>query len=336
MLPEVPSTGHRVTERFAMAIADAQAVDGAPTTPSDLPTPEAWNTGVQVLHDLLQKSGGIVSSLALRQALEQKGVPDARGLVLTLKFFDFDAPDEGRPKPSFRWYSHARSFYSEDRYAKLQKTQEQKASSAEQAAVAAVEPEEEEPETPQKERRRNRQEEGRLGSYVVSALENIYQSDHIPQDAPYVFDVHSDRAGSEFENVDVMAVHWRSPKVVELVAVEVKLEFTARLVQQARNYGRFCDRVWIAVPVLAEASDASGALREFDPLLFEHVIDVGLGILACRRRPGRSYEVLPVHWPRRTRPDPVEKEGFLERYRKHFEQAEVLAPQGGRRYPGFG
>jgi hypothetical protein len=142
--------------------------------------------------------------------------------------------------------------------------------------------------------------ERRLGTYVVSALESIYQSDHAPEDAPYVFDVHNERAGSEFENVDVMAAHWRSQKVVELVAVEVKLEFTARLVQQARNYGRFADRVWIAVPVLAEAADASGALREFDPLLFEHVVDAGLGILACRRRPGRSYEVLPAHWPRRS------------------------------------
>jgi hypothetical protein len=151
-----------------------------------------------------------------------------------------------------------------------------------------------------------------------------------------VFDVHNGRAGNEFENVDVMAVHWRSSKVVELVTVEVKLEFTARLVQQARNYGRFCDRVWLAVPVLAEAADAAGALREFDPMLFEHVVDTGLGILACRRRPGRSYEVLPVHWPRRMRPDLVEKDGFLERYRRQFEQAGVLAPRSGHRFPAFG
>jgi hypothetical protein len=86
----------------------------------------------------------------------------------------------------------------------------------------------------------------------------------------------------------------------------------------------------------AEAADASGvALREFDPLLFEHVVDAGLGVLACRRRPGRSYEVLPVHWPRRARPDPVEKEAFLERYRRCFEEAGVLAPRGGHRYPAF-
>jgi hypothetical protein len=131
-----------------------------------------------------------------------------------------------------------KSFYSEERYAKLKSAQEQQATTAEQAEqpeVAEVEADEEEQDGPQKERRRNRQEERRLGTYVVSALENIYQSDHTPEEAPYVFDVHSDRAGTEFENVDVMAAHWRSPKVVELVTVEVELDSTARLVQQARN-----------------------------------------------------------------------------------------------------
>jgi len=58
--------------------------------------------------------------------------------------------------------------------------------------------------------------------------------------------------------------------------------------------------------------------------------------LACRRRPGRSYEIVPIHWPRRLNPDAVEKDLFLERYRKHFERAGVLAPRGGHRYPTFG
>ena len=322
-----------------MAIVESGSTDGANSSPSEAPSPETWTVGTQVLRDLLQQSGGVVSSLALRHALEQRNIPDARRLVVSLKYFDFDAPPEdGRPKPPFHWYSHARSFYTEEQFAKLKKAQEQQATSAEQTeagTAAEVETEDDEPDVLPKERRRNRQEERRLGTYVVSALESIYQSDHTPDDAPYVFDVHNERAGSEFENVDVMAAHWRSQKVVELVTVEVKLDFTARLVQQARNYGRFSDRVWIAIPVLAEAADASGALREFDPLLFEHVVDAGLGMLACRRRPGRSYEVLPVHWPRRTRPDPVEKEAFLERYRRCFEEAGVLAPTRGHRYPAF-
>jgi hypothetical protein len=325
-----------------MAIVEHLAADGVVGNrvvgnPSEAPSPEAWSVAIQVLRDLLQQNAGIVSSRALRQALELRKLPDARRLVVSLKYFDFDAPSEdGREKPPFRWRSHAKSFYTEERYAKLESAQEQQAAKAEEVVVADIEPEEDEADAPPKERRRSRQEERRLGAYVVSTLENIYQSDHAPEDAPYVFDVHNDRAGTEFENVDVTAAHWRSTKVVELVTVEVKLDFTARLVQQARNYARFSDRVWLAVPVLAEAADAPGALREFDPLLFEHVVDSGLGILACRRRPGRSYEVLPVHWPRRTRPDQVEKEAFLERYRRQFEQAGVLAPRGGHRYPAFG
>jgi hypothetical protein len=333
----MPAIEHVRTGGVAMAIVETAIVGGEGENPSEGPSPEVWNVGVEVLHELLQQNAGLVSSHALRLALEQRKVPDARRLVVSLKYFDFDAPTDGRPAPSFRWYSHAKSFFSEERYARLKTVQEQKATSAEQvASIADVEAhDEDEAESPPKERRRNRQEERRLGTYVVSTLENIYQSDHMPEDAPYVFDVHNDRAGTEFENVDVMAAHWRSPKVVELIAVEVKLDFTARLVQQARNYTRFADRVWLAVPVLAEASDASGALREFDPLLFEHVVAAGRGTRACRRRPGRSYEAMPVHWPRRTRPDAVEKEAFLERYRRCFEQAGVLAPRGGHRYPAF-
>jgi hypothetical protein len=309
-------------------------------SPSAAPPPEEWNTAVQVLRDLLASSGGAVSSYALREALEKKGIKDARGLVVSLRYYDFDAsPEDGRSRPDVRWYGHAKSFYTEERFAKLQRKTEEKATDAEQQVAAApseAEGDDEDEAAPPRERRRNRQEERRLGTYVVSALENIYQSEHTPDDASYVFDVHSDRAGTDYENVDVLAIHWRSPKVAELVSVEVKLDFSARLVQQARNYTRFSDRVWVAAPLLAEAADASAALRDFDPQLFEHVVESGLGILACRRRPGRSYEVVPVHWPRRLDPDPVEREGFLERYRKAFEQAGVLAPRAGRRNPVFG
>jgi hypothetical protein len=315
-------------------------IDARPTTTiSDAPRAGEWDVGIQTLRDSLNSGGGCVSSRALRQALEQKNVANPRELVVRLRYFDFNAPvEDAFPKPSFRWHCHGKSFYSEDRFAKIQQQQDVKAASAEQAVTAVEEPEEDDDSSPAAptERRRSRQEERRLGTYVVSALENLYQSDYAPEDAPYVFDVHNDRAGNEFENVDVVASHWRSSRVVELISVEVKLEFTARLVQQARNYGRFSDRVWLAAPVLAEAADASTALRDFDPNLFEHVVDAGLGILACRRRPGRSYEIVPIHWPRRLNPDAVEKDLFLERYRKHFERAGVLAPRSGHRYPTFG
>jgi hypothetical protein len=223
--------------------------------------------------------------------------------------------------------------YTPERFQALQQQQAREASHAEQQEVVAAERAAEEDEEAATRERPRRQEERRLGTYVVSALENIYQTDLLSDDSPYVFDVHSDRPGTEYENVDLLAVHWRSGRNVELVAVEVKLDFTPRLVQQARNYARFADRVWLAIPVLAEAAEASAALRDFDPMLFEHVVDIGLGVLACRRRPGRSYEVVPVHWPRRNVVDALEKELFLERYRQHFERAGVLEPRAGRKFP---
>jgi len=320
----------------------SQGMDPAPSpaSPSTPPNPTEWATALQILKDMLSRDG-CVSSKALRAALDHRGIPNARAMVVRLRYFDFDAPhDEQFPAPDFRWHGHAKSLYSPERFQKIQTAEEAKATSAEQEIVVATEQaevdDEDEATSAPREKPKHRQEERRLGAYVVTVMENIYQSEHTPDDADYVFDVHNDRPGSEFENVDLLAVHWRSGKSVELVAIEVKLDFTARLVQQAKNYMRFADRVWLAVPVLAEVAEASSALRDFDPLLFEHVVDAGLGILACRRRPGRSYEVVPVHWPRRVFPDPVEKELFLERYRTQFEQAGVLPPRAGRRYPSFG
>jgi hypothetical protein len=74
-------------------------------------------------------------------------------------------------------------------------------------------------------------------------------------------------------------------------------------------------------------------LRETDPLLFDYIIESGLGILACKRRPGSCYDVTPVHWPRRQEPDPIEKERFIERYRAHLERAGAVAPRGHNGYP---
>ncbi len=321
-----------------MDTATPSTSEHTPTTIAGVVDPSVWNLGVETLRRALEDNNGCVSSLALRQLLEQKGAPDARDLVVQLKFYDFTSPpDDGRPVPAFRWHTHAKSFYSDERFARFKQQQEAavaRAASNEVVVSESAEATHDEPEpAPPSERRKIRQEEARLGSYVASALENIYQSDLAPEEAEYVFDVHKERPGAEFENVDVLAVHWRSDSHVELIAVEVKLDFTARLVQQARNYSRFADRVWVAVPITADAADAAAAIREYDPLLFEHVVEIGLGILVCRRRPGKSYEIMPVHWPRRLVPDPVEKETFLERYRRSFEAARVLAPRGRGRYP---
>ena len=127
--------------------------------------------------------------------------------------------------------------------------------------------------------------------------------------------------------------------IVELVTVEVKTDFTPPLVQQASSYKRFSDRVWIAVPIPVpgvDPADAAEAIRDHDRLLFDHVVDLGLGILACRRERGSAYRVFPVHWPRKLEPYPVEREAFLERYRAHLEEAQVLRPVSGARYPAIG
>jgi len=142
--------------------------------------------------------------------------------------------------------------------------------------------------------------------------EDLYASDSISADTNFVFDVHSHRKGSSFENTDLIAIHWRSREVYELITVEVKLEFSAQVVQQALSYTRFSHRAWVAVPV---ETDSHWELRERNPTLFEYAISRGLGILACRRRKGRRYEVFAVHWPLRHTLDPLEADEFLERYR---------------------
>ena len=84
--------------------------------------------------------------------------------------------------------------------------------------------------------------------------------------------------------------------------------------------------VWIAVPAQADLTEAAFELREYDPLLFEYVLNQGLGILACRRGRGRSYDISPIHWPSLVVPDAVERDAFIERYRSVFEEAQVIAP----------
>lgn len=324
--------------------------DGASASPS---SSEIWRRGVEVLCALLQRPDGAVSSMALRKELEQRGMPDAKDLVSQLKFYNFDEAPEQLATPAFRWRTHGRSFYTEDAYLRLEqqnaKEAADEAARAEIEAKAKAEVEERarveaarieaeistETEPSSQQRAKPRQDEKLLGKYVVSALEELYESDESPTDAPYVFDVHQERAGSQYENVDVLAVHWRTERLAELVTVEVKLAFTAELVQQARNYTRFSDRVWIAVPlpIPADAANVAQALREHDARLFEHVIHSGLGILACRRRQGRAYEIIPVHWPCRQQPDLAEKEAFKERYRDCLERARVLRPKGYSNYP---
>jgi hypothetical protein len=210
-----------------------------------------------VLGDLLGSNDGVVSSIELKRELEKHGVLNARDLVVELKFFDPESSVErGIPVPSFGFRHLGRSFYSEGQYREELKKQQEAATKEAEVATdeAADDVESEEPTS-----RTNRQEEARLVTYVKTALEDLYSSDSNLADKSFVFDVHSHRKGSSFENTDLIAIHWRSREICDLITVEVKLEFNAQVVQQALSYTRFSHRVWVGVPVEA---DSHAELRE--------------------------------------------------------------------------
>jgi hypothetical protein len=300
---------------------------------------EEWAMAAGLLRQLLERAeDGCVGSIVVGRELTKKGIADPRRLVLALKFHDFEAPpDENQPHPGFTWRHHGRSFYTEDAFrSTLTRTETQAESAAEKAAVPLVSTPDEDDEDdsePAPIKRSKRTEEARLVTYVIEALTDIYDSEYAPDRKDIAFDVHNERAGSDFENVDALAIHWRSKEVVDLIAVEVKLSFSARLAQQANNYRRFADRVWAALPVQAPVGRAALELRETNGRLFDYLISLGVGILACHKRRGKSYEVFPVQWPQRCHPDPIERHEFIERHYQTFEDAGVVAPRSRGVFP---
>jgi hypothetical protein len=284
-----------------------------------------WKLAFQVLEGLLKSDDGCVSSRALREDLEEKhGIPDARPVVVALKYFDPESSRErGSPLPSFKFHHLGRSFYSDDKYAQELKKQEdtttKEAEKASSRELSDIVPEE------VTVSRSYRQEEARLVQYVKRALEELYTSDANSEEYPFVFDVHSSRPAGSFENVDLIAVHRLPLDFCDLITVEVKLEFSAQAVHQAVSYTRFSHRVWIAVPV--DTDSHSSELRDLNLSLFEYAIFRGLGVLACRRRRGKSYEIFPIHWPLKNQLDPLAEEQFKERYRAEFEEAGILEPK---------
>lgn len=281
----------------------------------ELVSPGEYQQAFQVLHQLLDANDGWISTTKLKRELERKhGFADAGPVIVELKIFDPQTSRErGIPNPGFRFHHYGRSFYSDEKYAEEIEKQKREADDASEAEVA--EPEEAAPSPA------NRQEEARLVSYVKSALEEIYSSDANEEEYEFVFDVHNLRKGSGFENADLVAVHWRAADVCDLVAVEVKLEFSAHAIQQALNYKRFAHRVWVACLV---ESDSNLELRDRNPGLFDYAVSSGVGVLACRRSQGRGYKVRPIQWPVRSQPDLLEEQEFKERYRPQFEDAGVL------------
>jgi hypothetical protein len=294
-----------------------------------------WAGALQVLKDMLVRNSGCVSSTALRRELERKGVADSRPVISKLSYFD---PEQGIEAnfaiPDFQFRHRGRSFYTPDALAEAEKATDTRADAASAiASVAPPSPEEIAADDVSESavivpRRVAKQEEARLVTYIRDALAVIYESDFQPESADHVFDVHNDRGGSDFENVDLLGFHWRSHEIVETIAVEAKLTFSARLIQQASNYQRFANRVWIALPC-----SSADELREYDERLFDFVVERGLGILGCIRRRGRSYEVQAIHWPRYQQVDPLERLALIERHRPTFEEAKVVAPLTHARFP---
>ena len=319
-------------------ISDTHLHDESTSNLAETNLPErGLREAIAVLEERLNNEGLISTRLFLRD-LKNRGFEKREELIREIKYFDFD-DDATTGLFSIQWKHFGRSFYTLSEYDKVISEQDETASEvAEAINIDSSAVEETECSTNPEDRKHNKQEESRLGQYVLPILEDIYWTDGGPDsnETEYVFDVHSRRPGSLFENVDLLAVHWHTDTQVELVTVEVKLAFSPQAIHQALNYTRFSDRVWLAVPVTFDSSQANKAalaLRAENPTLFDYAVNHGLGILACRRARGRSYDVFPVHWPRRCTPDPVEKEKFIERYRDQLEDAEVVERRQRTRYP---
>lgn len=307
-----------------MATETPSSSEGIPSEAKDaaIISPEVLGKAYDLLQLLLPNHDGVVSSMQFRRELKSKlSLPDDVSLqcVKELQFLDSNA-DQRVGRKDAVVYHRGRSFVSKERYEEaLEKTQLEAEEQGQQ--VQQVDEEEQ----PEREARQNRQEEARLGVYVKDALSNLYDSDQAPNNCPNAFDVHQNRPGGSFENVDLLVVHWRSESTVDLVTVEVKLEFSPKAVYQAASYTRFSHRVWVACVVSSEAHEAALELRTADPGLFDYAVNHGIGILGCRRAQGRSYQVFPVHWPAWHNPEPVEKERFVDRYKDAFEEAGVSA-----------
>jgi hypothetical protein len=296
----------------------ADVLQSAEASPSRDPLAQSYD----LLQKLLKENDGTVSSVQFKHELMSRlGLPEpvARECMREMQFLDAETAGRIGCRGA-KTYHRGRSFFSKEKHEEiLAKTAEEAASKEQDAEEAPALREE-----PEREAARSRREEARLGAYVKAALEIIYGSDFVPEGAAYVFDVHRERPGSTYENVDIIAVHWRSEEKFDLVTVEVKLEFSAKAIHQACNYTRFSNRVWIASAVSSDVTEAALKLRSRDPGLFDYTIARGIGILACRRSRGRSYEVFPIHWPTWHFPQPVELDSFIERYRPLLENEGVV------------
>jgi hypothetical protein len=289
---------------------------------SEEPTSNVVLKAVKQVSDLLKQGNGVVSTRRVKEVFssepeflnfEQGGLD---GLISQLKVVDW----ENYPQNTTRFHHQGRSFYSQEKYAEEQKAQQSESPDlCLTLSPGALQP--------QPQLREYTQAEQRIVESVCDALRTIYGTEYGPE-ADYVFDVHNNRGGDQYENVDVLALDWRSDSHVELIAVEAKTSFNVQVVHQATHYMRFADRSWIAVKIDGELQKASSELRGENPSLFDYVLKLGIGILACKRRRGNNarYEVLPIHWPSTSKWDPFERRRFIERYQEQLQSAKALPP----------
>lgn len=236
--------------------------------------------------------------------------------------------DPSAPKPPCVYHRRGYTYYSQEAYIELEEQVQADADEAGKADESQTSIDNEEESRQESVRR---QDEKRMAVYVLQTLADIYASEYCETCA---FDVQNSRSGAKYENVDIIALDWRSPNVVDIVTVEVKLEFSSLPIQQALSYRRFSNRVWIAVQVEKSFSQCAVYLRTTQPLLFQYAVDQGLGILACKRAPGRGvFEVAPIQWPRFYPTDYLEREAFIQRYRECFEESCVIPKNEAQSYP---
>lgn len=265
----------------------------------------------------------MISTRELKVLLEENEIEAVDGIISLLKYSVGDESERG-------WRHHGRSFYTPVAY-EAQLSDERKA--VESSTIVDGEPNNEyNEELPQLSttefcapKRQHRQEEARMCGYVKSFLYDIYDSEHNP-DVENIFQVHSKLSSGAYRNIDILAVDWRTSEHYELVSVEAKLAFNPQAVLQATNYLRFSHRVWLAIKIPSGTQqDAAGSyLKDMNRLLYEQVLDLGIGILACFSTRGRAYKIVPVQWPKLQRPTEIEMHNFKEAYRENLIDAGVL------------
>jgi len=291
--------------------SDLIAHSPAPSQPQILRKPE------EILVDLLAPTG-VVSTMKLKVKLREAGHENANAICDQLS------------RQNNQWKKHDKSFYTPQRLETLLKEESEEKSEVKEALSANADlPEEDDLEerVALKAKHKRKAEERRLcENYIHPFLTELYETEHKPHETECAFVVQDQRPSSSLRNVDLVAVQWRTPEFVELITVEAKLSFSAQLVQQAANYIRFSHRVWIAVVVNAgtDVGEIAQSLYDKDPLLFEYVVSLGLGIIACQKAKGGSFNCYAVQWPKKQSPDEFEKASFIEDYRETFEEAGLL------------